>query len=142
MMQAFAYRHLVPTDALRVSVISRGATRAPVRVLSQQPVKIPVSGTGKVRVAFPIPRAFEKLAFELDDPPEGLAIRQFTLTNNGAELEFEADAAKVKTGLRGNLIVTVSGERRPQQNQPNPPAAARRRLPLATLPAIAFEITK
>ncbi len=143
MMQAFAYRHLVPTDALRVSVISRGATRAPVRVLSQQPVKIPVSGTGKVRVAFPIPKAFEKLAFELDDPPEGLAIRQFTLTNNGAELEFEADAAKVKTGLRGNLIVTVSGERRPQQNQPNaPPAAARRRLPLATLPAIAFEITK
>jgi hypothetical protein len=143
MMQAFAYRHLVPTDALRVSVISRGASRAQVRVLSQQPVKIPVSGTGTVRVAFQVPKAFEKLAFELDDPPEGLAIRQFTLTGNGAEIEIQADAAKVKAGLRGNLIVTVSGERRPQPNQPNPPpAAARRRLPLATLPAMAFETVK
>jgi hypothetical protein len=142
MMQAFAYRHLVPTDALRVSVIGRGATRPPVRVLGQQPVKIPLSGTGRVRVAFLMPRAFEKFGFDLDDPPEGIAIRQFTLAANGAELELQVDAAKVKPGLRGNLIVTVSGERIPQATQANTAPAGRRRQPLATLPAIAFEITK
>ncbi len=142
MMQAFAYRHLVPTDALRVSIIARGATRAPVRVLGQQPVKIPSSGTAKVRVAFQRPRAFQKLAFELDNPPDGIAIRQFTLTENGAELELQADGAKTKTGLRGNLIVTVSGERVPQGSQAPAPAAARRRQALATLPAIAFEVVK
>jgi hypothetical protein len=142
MMQAFAYRHLVPTDALRVSVIARAATRPPARVLTQQPLRIPVSGTALVRVAFPMPRAFENFGFELDDPPEGVAIRQFTVSQNGAELELQADAAKVKTGLRGNLIVTVSGERVPQPNQANAAPAARRRQPLATLPAIAFEITK
>ena len=139
MMQAFAYRHLVPTDGLRVSVIARGATRAMVRVLASQPVKIPVDGTTRVRVAFPLPRAFEKIEFELSEPPDGVSLRDLSVTQGGAEFVLQADPAKAKPGLRGNLIVTVSGERAPQQNQP---AAARRRLPLATLPAIPFEITR
>jgi hypothetical protein len=142
MVQAFAYRHLVPTDALRVSVILRGATRPPARVLGQRPVQIPLSGTGRVRVAFQWPRAFEQFRFELDDPPEGIAIRRFTLTVNGAELELQADAAKVKVGLRGNLIVTVTGERIPQANQASAAPAARRRQTLAAMPAIAFEVVK
>lgn len=139
MMQAFAYRHLVPTDGLRVSVIARGATRAMVRVLAPQPVKIPVDGTTRVRVAFPLPRAFEKIEFELSEPPDGVSLRDLSVTQGGAEFVLQADPAKAKPGLRGNLIVTVSGERAPQQNQP---AAARRRLPLVTLPAIPFEITR
>jgi hypothetical protein len=57
----------------------------------------------------------------------------------GGQFVLQADAAKVKPGLRGNLIVTVSGERVPTGNQQA--AAARRRVPLGTLPAIAFEIT-
>jgi hypothetical protein len=139
MMQAFAYRHLVPTDALRVSVLQRGATRANVRVLAPQPVKIPVDGTARIRVAIPLPRAFEKFEFELSEPPEGITLRDLSISQGGAEFVLQADAAKAKPGLRGNLIVTVSGERPPQPNQQ---AAARRRLPLATLPAIPFEITR
>ena len=53
---------------------------------------------------------------------------------------LQADPTKVKAGLRGNLIVTVSGERVPPENQPRP--AANRRLPLGTLPAIPFEIVE
>jgi hypothetical protein len=70
-----------------------------------------------------------------------VSLRDLTVSQNGAEFVLQADAAKAKAGLRGNLIVTVSGERMPQPNQANQPAAARRRLPLATLPAIPFEIT-
>ena len=78
----------------------------------------------------------------------------------GAEFVVQADAAKSKAGFRGNLIVTVSGERVPGPNAqaapippaqvvPNasagqaalpPPAAARRRVTIGTLPAIAVEI--
>jgi hypothetical protein len=93
-----------------------------------------------MRVAFPMPRAFEKFGLELDDPPVGVSIRQVTLSQTGAELELQADAAKTRSGLRGNLIVTVFGERVAQPNQAN--TAVRRRVPLATLPAIAFEIVK
>jgi hypothetical protein len=142
MMQAFAYHHLVPADGLRVSVLQRGAMRAMVRVLAPQPVRIPVDGTARVRVAIPLPRAFEKIEFELSEPPDGVTLRDLILSPAGAEFVLQADAARAKAGLRGNLIVIVSGERTVQPGQPNqPPAAARRRLPLVTLPAIAFEIT-
>jgi hypothetical protein len=105
-------------------------------------VRLSLSGPTTVRVATLVPRAFEKLGVELDNPPDGVAIRRFTLSQDGVELELEADAARVKPGQRGTLIVTLSGERAPQANQASPSPATRRRLPLATLPAIAFVITK
>ncbi len=140
MMQAFAYRHLVPADGLRVSVLQRGSVRVVPRVLPPGPVAIPSGGTARVRVAFPFPRAFEKLEFELSEAPEGVTLGDLLAGPNGAEFVLRADPAKAKAGTRGNLIVVVSGERAPQANQPNQPAAARRRVPLMTLPAIQFEI--
>jgi hypothetical protein len=157
MMQAFSYRHLVPADDLRVSVIARGATRISSSILSSRPVRIPAGGTARVRVAMPPAYlAFDKIEFELSEPPEGIALRDVSLDRAGlqaggrfgapfgaqpqfgAQFVLQADATKIKPGLRGNLIVTISGERVPAGNQPAPPV--RRRLPLGTLPAIPFEI--
>jgi len=140
MMQAFAYRHLVQTDSLRLTVLARGGARIPPRIVGDQVVKIPAGGTARVRVAMPAVRAFEKIELALSEPPEGIELRDLMLTQAGAEFVLQADATKAKAGLRGNLIVTVSGERVPPPggNQQGP--AARRRLPLGTLPAISFEI--
>ncbi len=141
MMQAFAYRHLVPADGLRVSVLQRGSARAVPRVATPGPVAIPVGGTARVRVAFPFPRAFDKLEFELSEAPDGVTLGDLQVAANGAEFVLRADPAKARPGARGNLIVVVSGERVPQANQPNqPPPAARRRVPLMTLPAIQYQI--
>jgi hypothetical protein len=137
MMQAFAYRHLVPADGLRVSVLQRGAGRVVPRVLAPRPVAVPVGGSARVRVALPLPRTFEKYEFDLSEPPDGVTLGDLVIGPNGAEFLLRADPVKAKPGTRGNLIVVVSGERVPQPNQP---AAARRRLPLVTLPAIQFEI--
>jgi hypothetical protein len=41
MMQAFIYRHLVPAKDLKVAVIGRGKSEAPVKNLGQKPVKPP-----------------------------------------------------------------------------------------------------
>ena len=49
MMQAFAYRHLVPVGDLRVSVVARGATRVSSRLLSPLPVSLPAGGSTRVR---------------------------------------------------------------------------------------------
>jgi hypothetical protein len=108
--------------------------------MAPQPVRIPAGGATKVRVAMPLPRAFEKFAFELSEPPDGVVLGDLSISPNGAEFSLRADAA-AKAGLRGNLIVIVSGERvaQPQTSQ-TPPAGARRRFPLFTLPAIPFEI--
>jgi hypothetical protein len=174
MMQAFAYRHLVPADDLRVCVIARGAARVPVRLLSAVPVKLTAGGSARVRVALPPGyRTFENLQLELSEPPDGITLGAVEMGQGGAEFVVQADAAKSKAGFRGNLIVTVSGERVPGPNAqaarpggvptppggqnvaaaqaaPNapagqaalpPPAAARRRVTIGTLPAIAVEIT-
>jgi hypothetical protein len=139
MMQAFAYRHLVPTDELRVAVLSRGAVRVPASILSAQPVKIPDGQAARVRVAIPPGyQAFENVEFELSEPPEGITLRDLSLGFGAAEFAVQVDGAKIKPGLRGNLIVTVSGERQPPGNAAA--TAARRRLPMGTLPAISFEV--
>ncbi len=137
LMQAFAYRHLVPTDGLRVSVLQRGSARVVPRVLAPGPVAIPVGGSTRVRIALPLPRAFDKYKFELSEAPDGVTLGDLLIGPNGADFLLRADPAKARPGTRGNLIVIVSGERVPQPNQP---AAARRRVPLLTLPAIEFEI--
>ena len=141
MMQAFAYRHLVPADDLRVFVAGRGGTRVPIRLATEQPVKIPAGGSAQVRMTLPPGYAmFEKIECQLSEPPEGLTLRDVVVVQGSASFALEADAAKIKPGRRGNLIVTMSGARVPQANQPAP--AARRRAVLGTLPAIAFEIVK
>jgi hypothetical protein len=141
MMQAFAYRHLVPADDLRVSVTGRGGIRSPLRIVSPQPVRIPAGGTARVRVALPPAYlVFDKIEFELADPPDGLTLGEVSVGQGGAEFTLQADPAKFASGLRGNLIVTMSGERVPPATQPSP--AARRRVVLGTLPALPFEVQK
>jgi hypothetical protein len=142
MMQAFAYRHLVPAQQLRVAVrgggAGRGDTRA-TRFLEVPTLKIPVGGAARVRLQTPpVPRFVGKVQLELSDPPEGITLRDQSSAEPGLELVFAADAAKVKPGLRGNLIVNVSGEREPSPDGKGPKNRAR--VPLGTLPAVTFEI--
>ncbi len=140
MMQAFAYHHLVTADDLCVSVVARGATRVASSILTPQPVQLPAGGSVRVRAALPPGYlTFEKIEFELSDPPAGIALRDLVVTREGAEFVLQADATKVKPGSRGNVILTVSGERAPRGDQAAAPPA-RRRVPLGTLPAVAFEI--
>ena len=141
MMQAFAYRHLVPADSLKMTVLARGGTRMPARIVGSEAARMPAGGSTRVQVTLPPMKNFENIQLELSEPPDGLSLRDVAIGETGAEFVLEADASKVKPGLRGNLIVTVSGERVPPQRANQPPPAARRRVPIATLPAIPFEIS-
>jgi hypothetical protein len=141
MMQAFAYRHLVPTDELRVVVLARGAVRVPASILSAQPVKVPAGQAARVRVAIPPGyRTFENVEFELSEPPDGITLRDVSVGPGVADFAVQVDVEKIKAGLKGNLIVSVSGERRPGANAA--PDAARRRVPMGMLPAIRFEVVE
>lgn len=150
MMQAFAYRHLVPAKELRVIRMdgfvkkSGGgksfASNVPgIRITSPLPVKIPAGGTGKVQLAVPFNKYTDKTQFELRDPPEGVTIQKVSHTNNSTEIVLQSDATKAKPGLKGNLIVNIlisrfepSPKDKKQQGQ--------RSFSPGTLPAIPFEI--
>ncbi len=91
-----------------------------------------------VRVPLLGNNALEKIDVELSEPPEGSTLRP---AQQSDELVLDCDATKVKPGLRGNLILSITGQRAaPQANQNVPPN--RRRVPLGTLPAIPFEIIR
>jgi hypothetical protein len=141
MTQAFAYHHMVTADDLLLSISQRGGTRVPSKIISGDLIRIPAGGSTRVRASIPPGyNTFENIQFELSDAPAGFTLRDLSVAMGGAQFVLEADSAKIKPGMRGNLIVTISGERVPPANAPN--AGARRRVPLGTLPAIAFEIVK
>ncbi|MCU0252683.1 MAG: hypothetical protein MUE61_21030 [Vicinamibacterales bacterium] len=75
MMQAFAYRHLVPADSLKVTVLARGGTRVPARIMGSEIARMPAGGSARMRVTLPAVRAFENIQLELSEPPEGVALR-------------------------------------------------------------------
>jgi hypothetical protein len=141
MMQAFAYRHLVPASDLKVAVRRGAMLRTPIKVSSPEPLEIPAGGTARFQVHVPtLPSNFlTKVQYELSEPPEGIELRNASPGRDGTEIVLQCDAAKAKPGLKGNLIVNISAERvTPAANAKSQPN--RQRVSLGTLPAVPFEI--
>jgi hypothetical protein len=138
MMQAFAYRHLVPAKDMKVLVMDRRGGQPP-RVLTAMPLKVDAGGRVHVQVEMLSLRFFENVRFELTEPPDGVILQGVSIGFQNAELTFRFDSEKVKPGTKGNLIVGVSGERTPAAaDQPRP--GGRRRISLGSLQAMPFEV--
>ena len=133
MMQAFAYRHLVPAKELDVAVSGRFMNRMPLKILSATPVKIPAGGTARVRVGAPSSAFANRFRLELSEPPEGITLGKVSPVSEGAEIELRSDAAKAKPGLKGNLIVNIMPGRSPgrgsEEQEASQSTAPRRRHP-------------
>jgi hypothetical protein len=142
MMQAFAYRHLVPAQDLEVVVSGRFMNRTPLKILSATPVKIPAGGSARVRVATPGGGGANRFRLELSEPPDGIALEKVSPVSDGTELELKSDAAKTKPGLKGNLIVRILPGQGIAAGQKNKKQGNQMRLAVGTLPAIPFEIVQ
>jgi len=140
LMQAFAYRHLVPAEDFLATVSGRGAGRGPVRILTGLPLKIPAGGTVRLRVGIPSETPFGKIDLELSEPPDGIAIRDVSSDRLATEIVLAGDDEKARPGLQGNLIVNVFLTPKPRQSENQ--NRARRRVPIGSLPAIPFEIVE
>jgi hypothetical protein len=140
MMQAFAYRHLVPVKELEVAVLKRPNPRAGMKILSATPVRILPGGTARIQVGLPAPRLAERAQFELSNPPEGITIQNVSPVRDGVEIVLQTDAAKVKPGLKGNLIINGFAPRPVESGAAKPKANNNQRMSLGALPAIPFEI--
>ena len=138
MMQAFAYRHLVPANELKAAVSGRSAYKAPVRILSATPVRIPAGGTARIQIGVPAKVFLADFQLDLSDPPEGITLKAVSPSGWNTELVVQCDSAKAKPGLAGNLIVNVHSNKgaAPKGKALN----NKRGATLATLPAIPFEI--
>jgi hypothetical protein len=142
MMQAFAYWHLVPSTVLDVTLSSRGQLRLPLKILGPDLVKIPVGGTAAFRMRVPGVQFTNNFELQLSDPPDGLTIETVSAVGTEAQVTLHTDAAKIKPGVKGNLIVNIMSKRPPQQPaRAGAPARNNQQRPiLGVLPAIPFEI--
>ena len=141
MMQAFAYRHLVPSKELKVAVAGRDAGRRPLRILGDSPTRIPAGGTALVQLAVPPGAPLDKIELQLSDPPEGIRIQKVASSREGVEILIQSDADKVQPGQKGNLILTAGGKKFAAAGAKAKPGK-QQAMPLFTLPAIPFEIVK
>ncbi len=137
MMQAFAYRHLVPAQELTSVIVGRFRSRGEMSVATPSPLRIVAGGTARVEFNLPVGGFIREIAYELVDPPDGVSIKEMT---RGA-LVLQTDATKVKPGQKGNLIITASGQPLQAADKQSPKGNTFR-VPLGAFPTILFEITQ
>ncbi len=107
LMQAFAYRHLVPVQDMIGAVVGRGSARTAIALMGKKPVQIPAGGTVAVRIAAPRGPLAGQTNLELSEPPEGnqaaefLAFAGWDRTRAGERRgEGEAGVAREPAGER------------------------------------------
>lgn len=138
MMQAFAYRHLVPAQRLLAMTLVRAPL--PQVVLDvPMPFHLKPGKKNTLQLSLRVQKRAEQLHFELNEAPEGLSLSSQDLGGFGASLEITCDPAKMKPGTRGNLILEVFAERNRGKNEKGKNQNAQKN-PLGFLPAIPFVV--
>ena len=141
MMQAFAYRHLVPSQELMAAVTGAKRRGAGVELAGDTPIRIPVGGTAQVQVKTPKGPMRQDINLELSDPPKGVTLQDVSVAPGLLTLVLKADPDVVKAGLTDNLIVEAFIEPAGRQ-QDGKTAKQKQRVSLGVLPAIPFEIVQ
>ena len=137
MMQAFAFRHLVPARSLVVATVGRTFPRVRVRVYAGPLVRITAGGTGTVPIGMPPNPPQGRLRLQLSNAPDGISLEDPSPGPGPADLVIACDGAKAKPGMTGNLIVQAYIVRNAAKAGG---AANGQALLLDTLPAIPFVI--
>jgi hypothetical protein len=144
MMQAFGLRHLVPAERLMVDIARTWRRGAALRLEDDRPVRIPAGGTAEARILAPTLQARPdnvKVAWKLDDPPAGVALRSVSRDGQTLVLVLAAEPGKAAGGLAGNLIVTAHIEiTLPPRGKGKGKAAPRKQRIVVPLPAVPFVV--
>jgi hypothetical protein len=138
-MQAFLWRHLVPSRELLVLVLGRGDGRANIERLGEDRVEIPSGGTERVWMVTPNFVSLPKVEFELNGAPKGITLEGVKFLPVGVGLTLKADREAAAEGLADNLIVDVFMERKIKRRGGKEKVM---RLWIGTLPAIPFRVVK
>ncbi len=151
MLQAFAYRHLVPMQELLAYVPGGWGGRVARMLALAEPTPVPIRAGSSTRVRITAPQRLplDAVQFELSEPPAGLTLGAVQQTRAGLELELKADST-VPAGYADNAIVKMFMNWVPRaggadSNAPPAAAAAQQRPQRAlvgVLPAIPYCITK
>ena len=141
MMQAFAYRHLMPSRELLVAVRRTQYPAPPIELAGGGPVRIPAGGTAQVQIKTPRRPGLQSIQLALSDPPKGVTLQDVTAVPGGLTFALKADGDAARAGPADNLIVEAFTEMA-GRGQSGKAANQKQRISLGVLPAIPFEIVQ
>jgi hypothetical protein len=137
-MQAFAYRHLVPSQELMAMVLGPRRAGPPVAVAGGAALRVPVGGTARVVVSAPGLPLASNLRLILDDAAEGVVLEGWIGVPGGLELALGA-LPGAKAGTASNAVVELLAEIPAPRGEGGAPAR-RRTYSLGFVPAIPYEV--
>lgn len=142
MMQAFSYRHLVPSSEQIVTIVESGKLTVPIKISQALPIKLHRGAANRVRFSYLVgPAVIDQLKIELNEAPAGIVLEDTIKGRTDLVLVLRVDADKIKGDLRGNLLFDAILERMPPAVEGKPPPV-KQRIPIGILPAVPFEISK
>ena len=144
-MQAFLWRHLVPTEELLVAITGSSARIPPMRYAGAGPARLPAGGTALVMMAASRLPDLANVRFELSDPPAGVTLRDVGADEKGLLLVLDVDEETAVVGTADNLIVEVyamvdANRGRAGKDAPAKGPAKLVRYYVGVLPAIPVEV--
>jgi len=142
MMQAFLYRHLVPSQEFLLAVKGTKWRLAPFELSGQTPIRISAGDSAQVIVKTPIRKAIRKIHLELIEAPQGVALGDVSFVPEGLTFQIATDENAITTDVSGNLIIEALGEMAPREDHGKAANKQARRLPMGSLPAIPVRIVK
>jgi len=140
-MQAFLYRHLVPSQELLVAVKKLRWRVPPVELAGEKPVRIPAGGTAQVKLKTRKRSVLQELRLVLREPPEGVTLHNVKVVPEGLAFQLKAKKDSMPDGYSDNLIVEAFREYYPKQKN-GKLAKQKKRYSMGVLPAIPIEIVQ
>jgi hypothetical protein len=133
-MQAFLWRHLVPSREWLVCVAEGRGKRTVLDVGSELPLRVPAGGSAVLKINAPKWVAERNPEPELNEAPQGIGISPARPVPGGIALDVRADA-DLKAGTQTNLIIDLYATAA-AGGKPAKAAKAGQRFMFSTLPAI------
>jgi hypothetical protein len=140
MMQAFLYRHLVPSEELLIAVKKSPRTLKPFELLKPGPLTIKAGESARLTVKVPR-QAAKRMKLELFEPHQGITITETAAISQGLAFTINTDRSLIKNTINENLIIEVFIEFTPRR-QRKAASAKTRLISLGVLPAIPVTISK
>ncbi len=141
MMQAFAYRHLVPSQEMVALVVGARRPAPPLTPDLRRPVRLSAGRQAEVLISTGQRAQPRELQFALREPPAGVVLETVRRVPGGYALMLAAGREATTTGFAGNLIIEAYAPGGGGQ-QAGRPANQNRGTLLGILPAIPFELVQ
>lgn len=142
-MQAFLWRHLVPTEEFLVCVTKKAWQTFPGVLETPTPLRVPAGGTVPVRVGRVWGRGARAVFLSPQGAPGGISVEGAQIEGSEITFQLSADGGKLPVGYADNLLLGITVEREiTRKDKDGKQQTIVRKTSFGVLPVIPFVIVE